>query len=81
MLPPPAPKPSSDHQKGRTHKMTAQTADHRDMANTLKSYLIRYIRELRPLSMDDLLATRYQKFRKMGRYLSGPEGSAAAAVS
>jgi acetyl-CoA carboxylase carboxyl transferase subunit alpha len=47
--------------------------DHREMANTLKSYLLRYIRELRPLSMDDLLAARYQKFRVMGHYLSGPE--------
>jgi acetyl-CoA carboxylase carboxyl transferase subunit alpha len=53
--------------------------DHRDMANTLKTYLIRYIRELRPLSMDDLLTSRYQKFRKMGYYLSGPDPAASAA--
>jgi acetyl-CoA carboxylase carboxyl transferase subunit alpha len=55
--------------------------DHREMANTLKSYLVRYIRELRPLSMDDLLEIRYQKFRKIGCYLCGPEVSAAAEVS
>jgi acetyl-CoA carboxylase carboxyl transferase subunit alpha len=47
--------------------------DHREMANTLKSYLLRYIRELRPLSLEDLLAARYQKFRAMGHYLSGSE--------
>jgi acetyl-CoA carboxylase carboxyl transferase subunit alpha len=53
--------------------------DHRDAANTLKTYLIRYIRELRSLRVDDLLAARYQKFRKMGYYLSGPEPSSAIA--
>jgi acetyl-CoA carboxylase carboxyl transferase subunit alpha len=40
--------------------------DHREMANTLKSYLLRYLRELRPQSIKDLLQGRYQKFRKMG---------------
>src|SRR5207245_1384200 len=29
--------------------------DHREMANTLKSYLLRYLREIRPLSVADLL--------------------------
>jgi acetyl-CoA carboxylase carboxyl transferase subunit alpha len=42
--------------------------DHREMANTLKGYLIRYIRELRGLPGAELLAGRYQKFRKMGVY-------------
>jgi acetyl-CoA carboxylase carboxyl transferase subunit alpha len=40
--------------------------DHREMANTLKSYLLRYLRELRPLPLDALLETRYQKFRRLG---------------
>jgi acetyl-CoA carboxylase carboxyl transferase subunit alpha len=40
--------------------------DHREMANTLKAYLLRYIRELRPVPTDDLLEARYQKFRRMG---------------
>src|SRR5262249_33882125 len=40
--------------------------DHREMANTLKSYLIRYLRELRALPVPELLEARYQKFRKMG---------------
>jgi acetyl-CoA carboxylase carboxyl transferase subunit alpha len=42
--------------------------DHREMANTLKTYLLRYIRELRPVPIPDLLEARYQKFRKMGVY-------------
>jgi acetyl-CoA carboxylase carboxyl transferase subunit alpha len=40
--------------------------DHREMGNTLKGYLLRYLRELRPLSAVELLESRYQKFRKMG---------------
>lgn len=40
--------------------------DHREMANTLKSYLLRYLRELRILPIPDLLEQRYQKFRRMG---------------
>ncbi len=40
--------------------------DHREMANTLKSYLLRYLRELRQLSLEQLLEGRYQKFRRMG---------------
>jgi acetyl-CoA carboxylase carboxyl transferase subunit alpha len=50
--------------------------DQREMANTLKSYLLRYLRELRPLPIEDLLEGRYQKFRKMGRFLSGTDGIA-----
>jgi len=42
--------------------------DPREMANTLKGYLLRYLRELKPLSKADLLEGRYQKFRKMGVY-------------
>jgi acetyl-CoA carboxylase carboxyl transferase subunit alpha len=44
--------------------------DHREMANTLKTYLIRYIRELRQLSKRDLLDGRYNKFRAMGVFLT-----------
>jgi acetyl-CoA carboxylase carboxyl transferase subunit alpha len=47
--------------------------DHREMANTLKSHLLRYLRELRPLSIEDLLEGRYQKFRKMGFFLAGSD--------
>jgi acetyl-CoA carboxylase carboxyl transferase subunit alpha len=40
--------------------------DHREMANTLKSYLLRYLRDLRNVPVEDLLEQRYQKFRRMG---------------
>ncbi len=40
--------------------------DPREMANTLKTYLLRYLRELRNVPADELLAGRYQKFRAMG---------------
>src|SRR5262249_29501745 len=42
--------------------------DHREMATTLKAYLLRYLRELRQLSIDALLEAGYQKFRRMGRF-------------
>ena len=45
--------------------------DHREMANTLKTYLLRYIRELRLVPIDDMLEARYQKFRRMGVYEQG----------
>jgi acetyl-CoA carboxylase carboxyl transferase subunit alpha len=45
--------------------------DHRDMANTLKTYLLRYLRELRAVPRDELLQQRYQKFRQMGMFLEG----------
>lgn len=45
--------------------------DHREMSNTLKSYLLRYLRETRNLSTDELLEARYQKFRRMGVFGAG----------
>ena len=47
--------------------------DPRAMANTLKNYLTRQLRELTPQPADKLLATRYDKFRRMGVF-----GEAAA---
>lgn len=38
----------------------------RDMGNTLKTYLVRQLRELSSLPIDNLLDQRYAKFRKMG---------------
>jgi acetyl-CoA carboxylase carboxyl transferase subunit alpha len=40
--------------------------DPREMANTLKTYLLRYLRELRGVAAEALLEQRYQKFRRMG---------------
>ena len=46
--------------------------DHREMANTLKQWLLRYLRDLRPLPTEELLEQRYQKFRRMGVFDEGP---------
>jgi acetyl-CoA carboxylase carboxyl transferase subunit alpha len=51
--------------------------DHREMGNTLKGCLLRYIRELRSLSVEELLDKRYQKFRRMGQFDEGPAAAVA----
>jgi acetyl-CoA carboxylase carboxyl transferase subunit alpha len=40
--------------------------DPRGMGNILKAYLLRYLRELHNVPVEELLEQRYQKFRKMG---------------
>jgi acetyl-CoA carboxylase carboxyl transferase subunit alpha len=45
--------------------------DHHEMANTLKTYLLRYLRELRHVAVETLLERRYEKFRRMGVFLDG----------
>jgi acetyl-CoA carboxylase carboxyl transferase subunit alpha len=40
--------------------------DPRETANTLKTYLLRYLRDLRHTPVETLLEGRYQKFRRMG---------------
>ena len=40
--------------------------DPRGMGNILKAYLLRYLRELAPKPVEELLEQRYQKFRRMG---------------
>jgi acetyl-CoA carboxylase carboxyl transferase subunit alpha len=51
--------------------------DHREMANTLKTHLLRSLRELRRLPIEDLLEGRYQKFRQMGRLVTIPANGQA----
>ena len=51
--------------------------DHREISNTLKGYLLRYLRELQPLATEALLEGRYHKFRKMGVLINEPLESAA----
>ena len=46
--------------------------DHHETANTLKTYLLRYLRELRHVAVETLLERRYEKFRRMGVFLDGP---------
>jgi acetyl-CoA carboxylase carboxyl transferase subunit alpha len=50
--------------------------DAREMATTLKTYLLRYLRELRALSTDELLSARYEKFRRMGVFAAPAEATA-----
>jgi acetyl-CoA carboxylase carboxyl transferase subunit alpha len=45
--------------------------DHREMASTLKAYLLRYLRDLRNVNTADLLEQRYHKFRHMGVFHEG----------
>ncbi len=45
--------------------------DHRETANTLKTYLLRYLRDLRHIPVETLLEGRYQKFRRMGVFEAG----------
>ena len=42
--------------------------DHHQMATRLKMYLLRTLRELQELSTEELLATRYEKFRRIGTF-------------
>ena len=44
--------------------------DSREMATTLKTYLLRYLRELGSMPTPELLDARYAKFRKMGFFLT-----------
>jgi acetyl-CoA carboxylase carboxyl transferase subunit alpha len=56
--------------------------DHHQMAARLKMYLQRSLRDLLALPVDQLLAGRYEKFRRMGVFLEDgvPTGSAAEAL-
>jgi acetyl-CoA carboxylase carboxyl transferase subunit alpha len=53
--------------------------DPRTMGNTLKAYLLRYLRELKQIGVEDLLEQRYQKFRRMGAFDDMAAGNGAPA--
>jgi len=58
--------------------------DHRDMASTLKTYLLRHLRELKQLPLEELLEQRYQKFRRMGvmeELIGGGQGTAGVGAA
>ena len=55
--------------------------DSRLMANTLKSYLLRNLREVTQTPTEDLLEQRYQKFRRMGVFDEGPLEAAGASAA
>jgi acetyl-CoA carboxylase carboxyl transferase subunit alpha len=46
--------------------------DPRETGKTLKTYLLRYLRELRGVPVDQLLELRYRKFRAMGMFDERP---------
>jgi len=46
--------------------------DPREMGNTLKSYFLRCLRELRGVPVDRLLEERFQKFRRLGVFEETP---------
>jgi acetyl-CoA carboxylase carboxyl transferase subunit alpha len=48
--------------------------DHHQMAARLKMYLVKTLRELVDMPNDKLLAARYEKFRRMGRFVEGDAG-------
>jgi acetyl-CoA carboxylase carboxyl transferase subunit alpha len=45
--------------------------NHQEIAATLKGFLVKAFDRMRPLSLDDLLEQRYQKFRRMGVFEEG----------
>jgi len=55
--------------------------DHHQMAGRLKMYLTRCLRELVGKPTDELLDQRYEKFRRMGRFLESPASAADIAES
>lgn len=50
--------------------------DHHQIAQRVKMYLIKSLRELCAAPIDDLLLRRYEKFRRMGQFLEGDVSAA-----
>jgi acetyl-CoA carboxylase carboxyl transferase subunit alpha len=55
--------------------------DAREMSTTLKTYLMRYLRELRRHSPEELLNHRYERFRKLGQFEGLTTGSPETVVT
>ena len=55
--------------------------DHHQMAGRLKMYLLKSLRDLVKLSPEELLAERYEKFRRIGPFLEAPMEAALPADS
>ena len=47
--------------------------DHHQMASRLKLYLLKALQQLTEQPVDELLAARYEKFRRLGVFLEGSE--------
>lgn len=52
--------------------------DHHQMASRLKSYLVRTLGQLRDVPVEKLVEERYEKFRRMGRYLEADQSIAGS---
>jgi acetyl-CoA carboxylase carboxyl transferase subunit alpha len=52
--------------------------DHREAASSLKSYLIRSLREISEQPRNELLRRRYDRFRKIGVFLEGNSAPSAS---
>lgn len=52
--------------------------DHQQMASRLKMYLVKCLRELVGAPIDQLLAARYEKFRRMGAFLENADAEGSA---
>ena len=48
---------------------SGNSADYREAASNLKSFLLRNIRAMKDIPLDELLDLRYQKYRKIGVFL------------
>ncbi len=51
--------------------------DHREAASTLKSFLLRALRELVEIPRDVVLQRRYEKYRRIGVFFEGVDAAAA----
>jgi len=45
--------------------------DHREAAANIKSFLLHALRQLKDLSVEELLEHRYRKYRKIGAFIEG----------
>ncbi|MCA9153360.1 MAG: acetyl-CoA carboxylase carboxyltransferase subunit alpha [Planctomycetales bacterium] len=55
--------------------------DHHQMAQRMKTYLLKNLRELTQQSVDEMLGGRYAKFRRMGTFLEEAELHAAESAN
>jgi acetyl-CoA carboxylase carboxyl transferase subunit alpha len=49
--------------------------DQKGMVESLKEAMNRHFQELEKMSLDELLQSRYEKFRKMGKFIDDTKSS------
>ena len=70
--------PAASSTRSSPSRLGGAHRDPQQMANMLRTYLLRSLRELKAIPLPELLELRYQKFRKMGVYDEGLAEVAAA---